>query len=1243
MYSEGTTMYKNSIGYADTFLGDSIEGFVFAFAIYNQDISSSQSSYVGGSYSPGNCTVDACPSNCNPSYPQWTWYGGSTYYACISISTNISQSGNSTACSSFSCPTGVSCSADGCLTCSCSYNNTQSCRHNSYSYWGGSSGVVCNCPGNMNANSTSCSCQTGQYFSGSHCSDCNEQCSQCIDAVHCTSCISYYASPAASIGCICNAGFYNVSSLDKTSSCYACSSTCATCSSSSTCLTCITSNAYVATNGACVCKLGFYSTGSLTSINSCIACYSNCATCNTAVLICLTCITAHASVYPTVGCVCNSGYYNTTALTTSNACISCYSDCSTCNQAFVCLTCKSLNSSPSPTQGCVCNTRYYNTTALTTSSACLVCYYDCITCNKALVCLTCISSYSTPTANKGCSCNTGYYNKTLLTTSTSCIICYSDCITCNQANLCLACKDTNASPLGTIGCQCKAGYYNTSSLSTNGACIACFIECATCNQTKICLTCQANNASPTATQGCSCNSQYYNTSSLTSSSSCIHCYSDCATCTQAFLCSTCIAINSSPSAPKGCKCNPKFYNTTSLATANSCIACNSDCATCSAANLCIICTATNATIKNTAGCRCKDGYYGVSPLNSLTSCDTPCNSECQTCSNGTSCETCISSNALPNTTGNGCYCSGVGMTTTHPISSINSCSNCNQECSSCSSSTTLLCLTCRSLNANPSSTQGCDCQTGYWGTHPLTLSSSCSPCNSDCYNCTNANQCITCISQYANPSVTIGCNCIDGYWGVSPLSLSNSCQKCYNECALCTQSSTCDTCISLNASPDITIGCKCNDGYYNITLLTTANSCTPCISPCLTCVSSPSYKCLSCITTSAITLISGNCVCNGNNYWDTSSLSCKACNSLCNGCESYNYCLNCSSSLYELNNNGQCNYICPEGYYSNQAKCIPCDNLCINCTIGGCIDCVTNANFVNNICQCMQGYNGTKECDRMTFSAQLSISSKNIVTLTFTDQLNFALSSGNFSLSITNNAVFTYNFYCQDNETYIFSIYSTVPITNGSIITITIKNSNLTSQSNSLYNGETLKGSLSSYTPSIKLSAATAAIMNNSQTITKSVVSISIVAGLLSNPACIWTLFNMIEIITYLPLNSMPYPDQLSAFFTNAGPLGIIPNPITYLVPSDTDAIPYLEAERYGFTTSLFIINAGPFIYNFIIFILLIPLFYIVSKTKFGAIAVKCAKLLSNYKYNFFLRYWMQTYLDLALLALIQMRSVKNI
>jgi hypothetical protein len=165
-------------------------------------------------------------------------------------------------------------------------------------------------------------------------------------------------------------------------------------------------------------------------------------------------------------------------------------------------------------------------------------------------------------------------------------------------------------------------------------------------------------------------------------------------------------------------------------------------------------------------------------------------------------------------------------------------------------------------------------------------------------------------------------------------------------------------------------------------------------------------------------------------------------------------------------------------------------------------------------------------------------------------------------------------------------------------------------------------------------------VANNTQTIVKAAASSSVLVALMSNPACFWVFMNTLEIISFLPLNDVPYSDQLEKFFTSFGTFNLIPNPLKDLVSFDESLTPYSEAKNYGFDTSLFHINAGSYLINLAFFLILIPILYIGQKCCFRFLSEKCGKWLQNYKYNFFLRFWVQSYLNLTILAAIQLKSV---
>ena len=155
-------------------------------------------------------------------------------------------------------------------------------------------------------------------------------------------------------------------------------------------------------------------------------------------------------------------------------------------------------------------------------------------------------------------------------------------------------------------------------------------------------------------------------------------------------------------------------------------------------------------------------------------------------------------------------------------------------------------------------------------------------------------------------------------------------------------------------------------------------------------------------------------------------------------------------------------------------------------------------------------------------------------------------------------------------------------------------------------------------------------------------VSTSIGSAILGSPSSAWALINTIQIIAYIPLSSNPLTTRLRAFKIGLGDFNIIPNAFEYIFSTDSTSEPYLEARNYGIDTSVFWINIGPSFTIFILALLLWPFVYLISKCKLGKISVKMLKILGNYKYSFFLRFWTQLYLDVGVFALVQLKSVIN-
>ena len=167
---------------------------------------------------------------------------------------------------------------------------------------------------------------------------------------------------------------------------------------------------------------------------------------------------------------------------------------------------------------------------------------------------------------------------------------------------------------------------------------------------------------------------------------------------------------------------------------------------------------------------------------------------------------------------------------------------------------------------------------------------------------------------------------------------------------------------------------------------------------------------------------------------------------------------------------------------------------------------------------------------------------------------------------------------------YYFSFTFYDYVKKGLLLNISVLDSPLISGYNNQLDKYVYSVGLYEYTPGY---ARTSAITNSTASAGQVVVATSISLAIVSNPSAAWALLNTIQIIGYIPLNSNPLTPGLFAFITGLGQYNLIPNSFEYIFDSNTTGTPYLQASKYGFSTSVFLINLGPDITIFLFFLTL--------------------------------------------------------
>ncbi|OMJ65510.1 hypothetical protein SteCoe_38086 [Stentor coeruleus] len=672
----------------------------------------------------------------------------------------------------------------------------------------------------------------------------------------------------------------------------------------------------------------------------------------------------------------------------------------------------------------------------------------------------------------------------------------------------------------------------------------------------------------------------------------------------------CLCPDMATATTSTCICPGKYYFSF-----NDCLNCYSECATCDQASKCLTCIAAYSTPDTSQGCKCNDGYYGTS------------------------------------------------------LTTSTSCNQCYEECKTCDKN--LRCLTCKSLNASPVSSQGCKCNDGYYGSI-LTSESSCLPCHVECETCDQESKCLTCIAHNASPSSSVGCICNDGFYGIS-LTEQDNCIPCHKDCKTCNQTNLCMTCKANNADPDSNAGCICKKGFYEVSGFDYLQSCLECHKDCNYCIEN---QCLECKDSNAQVYETG-CQCK-TDYFNTSEsdlLKCSQCP--INSTKILNTC------------------ICPDGYYmaniSNAYHCSPCHESCLTCNssssnscltclipliisansclecissmyyedfkckdcIEPCLDCISDTKCTscvneymivdsNNNCvpSCEKGFQFKNEkCVEDYFSAVISVSILNKVKILFLEETENDLSSYSFILSLTPIYPFSYKYFQANSTSFYLTLEFTSDIPKNVQASIDFFENSIFSKSGKILEKYIYNIELYEYIQDIN-STEVKSTTTKISTATKIITAISIGCGAISNPSSAWSLISAIQLISYIPLGSNPLTPTLITFLSSFGQFNIIPNAAYFIFTPNSSSEPYFEAKKFGYQNSVFWLNAGTTFTSFFVVFVMWPFLFMLSKIKLFE-KKSVMKLLANYKYSFFVRFWILSCLEISICAIIQIRSVR--
>ena len=362
-----------------------------------------------------------------------------------------------------------------------------------------------------------------------------------------------------------------------------------------------------------------------------------------------------------------------------------------------------------------------------------------------------------------------------------------------------------------------------------------------------------------------------------------------------------------------------------------------------------------------------------------------------------------------------------------------------------------------------------------------------------------------------------------------------------------------------------------------------SSNCSLCSEPfCLECFTFESRSCLKCDY--GFELVNETCVkCEGKVFYNGTDKKCQDCKGLCQECENDKMCITCKE-FSSLNEKYQC--VCDKGYYDN------------------------------------------KGCVRRLFNAAIEITSKNSVSLKFSEQLQKTLTPSQIKVSINNNQI-NFSLIQTSPTSYNLLLNFQSPNKNSKISIIFSKP--LTSKSNSLLSSLLLQATLysestSTYSPLPIIKKYTRLMY---------ICSIGIVLGgsLISfDPNCLYYFFNSVELFTYTLLFNLTFEKELEEFLKSTE--------VSSNIPSAFDMVDYetyknQEKNFINFGMDSYLIFRNSRVVITVFFLIVFIHFLILIFSSCDSIKFNLLKFAQLFRFRVYLRFWLQTLLELFIGAVL--------
>jgi hypothetical protein len=343
----------------------------------------------------------------------------------------------------------------------------------------------------------------------------------------------------------------------------------------------------------------------------------------------------------------------------------------------------------------------------------------------------------------------------------------------------------------------------------------------------------------------------------------------------------------------------------------------------------------------------------------------------------------------------------------------------------------------------------------------------------------------------------------------------------------------------------------------------------------------------------------------------------------CIECESFNSksCLQCEIGFEIVNNS--CFKCEGKVFYNFSNKtCMKCLGVCDEClseTI--CTKCKSHSTLTNDSrCSCDKGYYEDLECKRRLFGVVAEVTNKNLVKLIFTEKLAYDLNTSFLEVKVNQKQI-DFSLVKIDRYSFKISLDYKISMKKAKLLINFVKN--IESQDNSLLNINSIEATLFDVTEST-FSTSLLLIKKYTRLIFAISLGLMFVGSLMNfDPNCLYT---------YTLLYNLELDKEIAEFLKSAQISSNIPSLFDFLDLSSFQ-IKDVNLNSFGLETYI-IFGSSRVIISLLIFIVFIHLLALLLRL-FMKSSERMGKFLSFFKFKAYLRFWLQTFLELFLGSLL--------